>query len=387
VLTNPFFIYVLSFGAVFIVYSFGWSTAYPDISTTLGLFLVGTFGFAALMGRGGSAAISGIRDHTSGNLPEWTIIPTSLAFVADLAANGGLPIVQNAQGTFDRGIFDVGIPHLHPLIVTFGCVFSVIRFADFLSDKKFRYLAEATVPLIYLFLTMYRGPIFGALISWTFVYLKLRPLTARRAIAITVMCFAALAAFGALGQLREGSGGISRLAQPSKTFEALNLPEIVLWPYLYASSPLANLELTLEGDTLNYQLPDDVPTQDVIFSEFLPDVLSKRLMSTSRPATAEVSKGLNVATMYGRSAAYARFLGMFAIFLWFCLILQTYILSIENTSIAVPGLAILNTFVVFSTFQNMIAYSGMSLQLAWLLFILLARRFSESSRPIMTPDS
>jgi hypothetical protein len=201
------------------------------------------------------------------------------------------------------------------------------------------------------------------------------------------MCFAALAAFGALGQLREGSGGISRLAQPSKTFEALNLPEIVLWPYLYASSPLANLELTLEGDTLNYQLPDDVPTQDVIFSEFLPDVLSKRLMSTSRPATAEVSKGLNVATMYGRSAAYARFLGMFAIFLWFCLILQTYILSIENTSIAVPGLAILNTFVVFSTFQNMIAYSGMSLQLAWLLFILLARRFSESSRPIMTPDS
>lgn len=371
-LTNPFFVYVSSFGAVFLLYALGWSAAYPDISEPLLYFLFATSYFAALMALASNSKVSRIRSHIAAVLPDWTVYPLALAFAADLASNGGLPIVQNAQGTFDRGVFDVGIPHLHPLIVTFGCAFSVVRFADFLAARRYRYLAEATLPLVYLLLTLYRGPILMTLVSWGFVYLILRPLTLRKGIIIGALAVVALTAFGLLGQMREGRGAISKVARPSKSFVSLNLPEIVLWPYIYATSPLANLELTLRSASFDDGQQGRFPVQDMVLGEFLPDVISKRLTSTKRPATAEVSKGLNVATMFGRAAVYAGYLGMVVVFAWFCLLCWIYIMAIEKTSMAVPGLAILNTFAAFSTFQNMIAHSGLSLQLVWVVLIHLA---------------
>lgn len=388
-LTNPFFVYVFAFGIAGLVYQLGWATVYPGISNSLILFLLGTCSVAVLMGLASRPDLRKIRGHSAIALPDWAVYPLALAFAADLAANGGLPIVQNALGTFDRATFNVGIPHLHPLIVTFGCAFSVVRFSDFLEARRYRYLAEATLPLVYLLLTLYRGPIFMTLVSWMFVYLILRPLTLRKGIAIGAMSIVALLAFGLLGQMREGRGGIMSRALPSAGFKSLHLPEFVLWPYVYATSPLANLELTLQARSAG-ERASSVPILDMLASEFLPDVISKRLMSTARPATAEASQGLNVATMFGRAAVYAGYPGMVAIFAWFCLLCWFYIRAIGRTAMAVPGLAILNTFVAFSTFQNMIAHSGMSLQLVWVAIIQLAlqgtgARASVAPQPVDRP--
>lgn len=377
-LTNPFFVYVFTFGLVWLVYQLGWSTVYPPLSQPLLWFLFGTSWLAVLMGVASRSAVKRIRGHSAVVLPDWTVCPLAIAFAADLAANGGLPIVQNALGTFDRATFNVGIPHLHPAIVTFGCTFSVIRFADYLACRRYRYLAEATLPLVYLLLTLYRGPVLMTLVSWMFVYLILRPLTLRKGAAIGGIAIMALLAFGLLGQMREGRGGIMSRAMPSASFNSLHLPEFVLWPYVYATSPLANLDLTLQRWDSGVR-ESSVPIPDMLFSEFLPDVISKRLMSTARPATAEASHGLNVATMFGRAAVYAGYAGMIVMFAWFGLLCWFYIRAVGSTSLAVPGLAILNTFVVFSTFQNMIAHSGMSLQLVWVVLIHLALRGSRSS--------
>jgi hypothetical protein len=46
-----------------------------------------------------------------------------------------------------------------------------------------------------------------------------------------------------------------------------------------------------------------------------------------------------------------------------------YLRLIRHSPYRVPCLALLNTFIVFCTFQNMIAFSGLILQLIWPLFL------------------
>lgn len=377
---NPFFIYIASFAAIFVAYGLGWSDAYPDLSDTLLTFLLLTFLIAFVIGLMCHPIIVNVAIHKPGLLPDRTIYVLIGFFCADLLANGLPPLISNAMGTFERGAFDVGIPHLHPAIVTFGCTFSIIRFADYLACSRARYLGDAAIPLVYLLLTLYRGPILVTLVSWAFVYLIERKLTLRKLGAMAALAMVGLFAFGILGQLREGSGAISAVGRPSQAFQALHLSEIVLWPYIYATSPVANLQLTLSGNSFNYTAPRDVSPQDMLLSEYLPDIISKRLMSSPRPATAEVSKGLNVATMFGRSAVFAGIPGMTAIFLWFCMVIVLYLRLLDGFALAVPALAILNTIVAFSTFQNMIAYSGMSLQLLWPILIVIANAYFRRPR-------
>ncbi len=377
-LNNPFFVYVLSFVAVLAIYQLGWSDVYPSIPGPLLAFLGATMVVAIVLGLAFRSTVEGIRNHGAGLIRDWAIFPLVLLFCADLAANGLPPFVQIAMGTFNHKL-DFGIPHVHPIVVTFGCSFSTIRFADFLASGRKRYLLEATLPFIYLLLTMYRGPIMITLVSWVFVYLIESRLTLKKVGALAGMTFVALFLFGVVGQFREGTGSISRIGHASHAFEETGLPEVVFWTYLYATSPTANLALTLEkGSDINQ------PTREFLASELLPDVISKRLMRNDRVATPEISHGLNVATMYGRSAVFDGLVGMSVIFCWFCFVVAAYVLITNRTPLAVPSLALLNTVVVFSTFQNMIAYSGLFLQLVWPV-VLSLMLYRTSTKPIYKP--
>lgn len=88
-------------------------------------------------------------------------------------------------------------------------------------------------------------------------------------------------------------------------------------------------------------------------------------MPEERVKTPEVSPGLNVASIYGRAMVLEGWAGAFIMFAQFCALIAVYLRLIRNSPFRVPCLALLNCFVVFCTFANMIAFSGVILQLVW----------------------
>jgi hypothetical protein len=122
-----------------------------------------------------------------------------------------------------------------------------------------------------------------------------------------------------------------------------------------------------------------------LISEMLPDFLSRRLLSaidTNRPAVPEMSRGFNVSSIFGRSYLFFGWTGVLLIFAWMMAMALSYLALILQSQYCVPCLALLNTLIVFSVFDNMIAVSAVSLQLVWPLLLGLALNRSGSSTEI-----
>ena len=183
--------------------------------------------------------------------------------------------------------------------------------------------------------------------------------------------------FGVFGNLREGgSDAIETVGKPTAAFRESGIPQTYLWAYIYMTSPMGNLQLAIDTQDM-----DNRSAAEFVVSEMIPDFISKRILpflGTERVKTPEVSRGLNVATMYGRSYIYAGWTGCVLLFTLFASLVVVYLQLIRHSPYRVPCLALLNMFVVFCTFQNMIAFSGLILQLVWPL--LLPVRPSDAHR-------
>jgi hypothetical protein len=384
-LKNPFLIYVLSFGAVLAVYELGWSEVYPSLSPGLLAFFGLTFLVSILLAFKVSDVVRDIKDYQPGQLPKYTVVLLLALFAADLVYTGGIPLLMLIGGRLQYG-GELGVPHLHVFTVTFGAVFSTIRFCDYLYSKRWRYLFEALVPVAYMILIVYRGPAVICLITWGFALLiKRGRLGMLRSALIAVFTLAVLHVFGLFGDLREGPGYFDRIARPTAAFQNSAIPKTYLWTFIYMTAPMANLQLAV--DTANLENRD---AARFVVSEMLPDFISKRIlpsMGTTRVKTPEVSPTLNVATMYGRSYVYMGWPGPVLMFMLLSALILGYLQLIRDSPYRVPCLALLNTFVVFCTFQNMIAYTGLFIQLIWPL--LLGLRWFRSNRypAVLRPET
>lgn len=366
--TNPFFIYIAAFAAVLGAYKLGWSSLYPPLSFRLLGFFAGTFLVAGSLAYAFRSTTAQIREHRPA-LPGWVVIPLVPMMLADIVYNGGVPLVMIANGHFNYANDLELVPHLHVFTVTFGSAFSTIRFADFLSTKRVRDLLEAALPIIYFVAIVYRGPAAITLVSWGFVYLIAKRPRWPALMALAAIAVAGLYLFGLFGNYRmQSSEHLLERAQASPAFMKSGIPTTFFWAYVYFTSPMANLELSVETDNPATRAPTEF-----VVSELVPDILSKRVLPligvTSRVSTPEAGRGLNVATMFGRPFILMGWAGMIIMFAVFGAFVAAYLYLIRNSSLAVPGLALLSTFVVFSTFQNMIAYSGVFLQLVWPLLL------------------
>ncbi len=366
-LKNPFLIYVLSFGAVFLAYQLGWSEVYPDLSGDLLLFFGLTFLYALVLAVVVVPEVRQINQYEEGQIPSITVFFLLAGFAADLIYTG-IPLLMVLNGNLYS--IDVGVPTLHVFNVTFGSAFSTIRFADYLYSKRRRYLLEALLPNIFFVLVLYRGPVIICLVSWCFVYFIKNGLGVKRGVLIAAAAVLVLGLFGVVGDIREGgAAAIEQIGKPTVEFQNSGIPATYLWTYIYLSSPMANLQMTVDAD--KFDDPEHRGAVEFVVTELIPDFVSKRIlpfMRTERVKPEQVSRGLTVSTIYGRAYAIARWLGATLMFASLTLLIVVYLRLIIRTPYAVPCLALLNTLVVFCAFQNMIAYTGVILQLFWPVF-------------------
>ncbi len=377
-LKNPFIIYILSFGGVLAVYQLGWSEAYPELSFQVLAFFGLTFLVSAVLAIATAKFVQDTGNYEPDRLPKYTVLLLAVFFAADIVYTGGAPLllVVSGKATFSG---DLGVPHLHVFTGTFAIVFSAIRFADFIYSRRVGYLAEAVLSIVYFILIFYRGPALMCVVSWVFVFfIRYSRIGVVRGSVIVASALLVLHLFGIFGNLREGSSeAIEAVGKPTAAFRESGIPPTYLWTYIYMTSPMANLQLAV--DTTNM---DDQSTAEFVVSEMIPDFISKRILpflGTERVKTPEVSRGLNVATMYGRSYVYAGWTGCMLLFTLFASLVVVYLQLIRYSPYRVPCLALLNMFIVFCTFQNMIAFSGLILQLVWPL-LLPSRRSSSATR-------
>jgi hypothetical protein len=101
----------------------------------------------------------------------------------------------------------------------------------------------------------------------------------------------------------------------------------------------------------------------------MPRLSVSGLDAHARVETPEVSKGLNVATIFGRAHVIAGWAGAVLMFAELCALILVYLRIISSSPYRVPALALLNMLILFSTFENMIAHTPVSGQLVWPLLL------------------
>ena len=378
ILKNPFLVYLATFGAALGIYQLNWSEIYPPLSNDLLLFFGATFVSALLLAMLVAPAVAQTKDYRPGLLPKYTGWFVAATFGAEIVLAGGIPLLLIARGASFYTV-EAGASHLHVFVL--WSIFSTIRFADYLYSGRRLYLLEATLPIIFYGLLVYRGPALICMVSWVFVFaIKHGGIKLKHGLLFAILGAFALLLNGLIGDVR--SPGQESVGVPSATFRDSGIPRTFFWSYLYATVPIANFQLSVDK-----LVREQGNVAEFIASDLLPDTISRKIlpMLNERIATGQgnlisrdqlysweqpqVALGLNISSIFGRSYGFFGWLGPVILFVVLTIFIITYLILIARSPYRVPALALLNTLVVFCLFNNMIASAAMLPQLILILLL------------------
>jgi len=374
---NPFYIYAFSFLFIILIYMLRWSDLYPNLSLWLFIFILISSIISFVLG----AIIDKYRpirykliDKKIKSLTK-TIILIYLLYTLEFINNKGIPLVL-ILNTDSYDYTNFGIKTLHPILTTFTSFYTVYVFHIILSKKtqKKTLIIYLILLLIIPILIYNRGMFLINLMSFLFVFLmSIKKIKTKIKFYLIISFITILYLFGVLGNYRMvGNSSNEYFLKVSKAKESfINslIPKEFMWAYIYVSSPLGNLQNTIEKNpAINYRF------KDFIFTETLPDFLSKRISILVNAKRVDkinrLTTFLTVGTVYSRSYILLGWFGVLLMFIIIMLITFFYIIILPKKSeYYVTGIGILCTFMFFNTFTNMIYFSGISFQLVYpLLF-------------------
>ncbi|SEW03246.1 O-antigen polymerase [Chitinophaga arvensicola] len=386
-LTNPFFVYIISFLLVFLVYSLGWSKQYPPVSLTIKLFLFATFII--------SFFLAFILEKTRMNV--FQAIPVSkylkvgvgalyFGYFLEFAYSGGVPLLLAIRGGYSYKDF-TGIPTFHVLLATFNIFYSTYIFHQYTSTTGPRrgLLWMYILSVLPMLLVLNRGSIVLTLGSSFFVYLmKLKRLKITTLIAIPTGFLLLIFLFGVIGNMRysvsqEDKTYILRIGGASEEFINNNVPAEYYWGYLYIATPIGNFQNIVSAK-------DDVPVKydNIPFfalTEPFPEFISKRLVSIFKlddPGDSSpnylVIEALNAPSVYFQSYSLLGWLGAWLIFGHSVLIMLFYPFLVGRKSkYYVTAWTMMVTIVLMNIFSNMWHAAGTNL--IWPLIFAIFEKY------------
>lgn len=375
---NPFLVYIASFGGVLAIYQLGWSDIYPKLSWDFLLFFALTFLAAFWLARLITPFVDGTHDYVPGLLPKYTGLFVVATFAGEIYLAGGIPLLAVIGGARFYAL-EASAIHLHAF--TFWSAYSAIRFADFLYSRRYLYLFEASLTLIFYVLLVYRGPAIMVALSWIFVFvIKQGGLRFRHVAMAAGLALVVFYVNGRIGDVR--SPGQEASGAPSAAFRNSGIPQTYFWTYLYATSPTANFQLSV-----NRLRGEHGSVAEFVASEFLPDTISRRILPILNERidsgsgnlvtrdqlysweAPQIAPGLNISTVFGRSYGFFGWAGPLIMFLWLSAFIMIYAILVRRSPYRVPALALLNVLIVFCLFNNMLASAAMIPQLVWPLLL------------------
>ncbi|WP_041258393.1 hypothetical protein [Fibrella aestuarina] len=211
-------------------------------------------------------------------------------------------------------------------------------------------------------------------------------LSIRKVIVKTLLLLVTSAAlfffgFGYLGNQRSFNGdpvAFLSLTEASPSFVDSNIPKEYYWFYIYASSPFANFQnSTLTSKNHRYDI------LSFISWELLPDFLSKRIVPIEEDYDGKnrldysINPILTVGSIYFEPFIRLGWLGPIIVFCFYCMLLFLYAYFFDiRSDYFLTGISILCVISIFNIFENMINFSGLSLQLLYpILFTFIKKNF------------
>jgi oligosaccharide repeat unit polymerase len=372
ILANPFIIYSIAFLLVIVIYPLGWSNLYPQLSFGLICFLGATiiinFFIGILFHKVNFFSYKSV-NYSKRKIWIVTLL-IQLGYLFEFAYMRVVPIIAISTGA-EYEYTSFGVPTFHVILVTFNSFWAVFIFHNIVAKNTKNLVLPYILCLIPSILIFNRGMFLLILASSLFVAImgskKIYKLMFRISIVLIVILFL----FGFAGNIRVSGGNsandiIMGIGNATEKFEKSSIPKEFFWAYLYITSPLANLQETIDIHRITPASFDKVPV--FINSEILPDFIHKRNESLFKRIEYidQVSESLTVGTIYGRSFAYYGYWGLTIMFLYILFFNFITILVLSRNSIYfVSGIAILNCIMLFNIFDNMFTFAGLVLQLIY----------------------
>lgn len=160
--------------------------------------------------------------------------------LVEIAYSGGFPLIWSITGSY-KTYFDFGIPTIHGLMN--ATLLSIVTISTFVGMATRR--VKFYFPLVFLVfwgvIVISRNLIIVGFLQCLFVFLFVKgaPRPAQM-LALLLLAFLFIIAFGWIGDLRSGAAAFYELAQPSPSYPDF-LPSGFLWVYIYITTPLNNL--------------------------------------------------------------------------------------------------------------------------------------------------
>jgi hypothetical protein len=389
---NPYYIYILTFGTALFVYQLGWSDLYPTLSLELFLFLIMTFVICLFIGNKIYKPIvknfySIQYNTTVANTSYFILVLWGIEFIY----NKGIPLFLITTQGVEYDYTSFGIPSLHVFVSTFSSFLIVYTFHLYVSSKNKKVLTLFFINNIPQILLFSRGAVLINIVSCLFIYLlsikdllnfnRSLKIFANIMVSLSLLLFL----FGSAGNIRSENAYVGReniileIGGATQSFRDSFVPPEFLWAYLYISSPLANLQATINTTKDDGNLITIDKIFSFVNSEIFPDFISKRtneLYNHKITGAVLIDPALTVSTVYARSYSVLSWIGMFlmALFIFAFPIFYNSLLK-EQNPFNLTGIAILQSLYVFSIFDNMFIFSGLSMQLIYpLIFQLFARK-------------
>ncbi|MDU3338236.1 hypothetical protein [Paraclostridium bifermentans] len=387
---NPFYLYSLTVLSILVLYNLGWSNIYPKLSLESYIFLISTIVIAVIVGLvldKKFVAKESIEKNRL-NLRFLTII-VFIGFIIEFIYEGQIPIIEILVLKSDFNYLGfAGIPTFHVLLITFNSFIAIYTFNRYLEEKNKEYLILFILNLIPSMLIFNRGMLTMILLSCASVYIlcKMNGFLDLKTVSILlVLGLIFIYMFGILGNLRSNkdyhignditnSEYIMIVGDASDRFRDSIIPKPFYWGYIYITSPLANLEKTIQSNKGIKQFEARNISQ-FLMNSILPDFVSNDF--SVEPGKADlISPALTVSTFYSQGYLSLGWLGMVFLFLYWLVVVILYRFIVPyNSSFFISGLAIINTITMVNFFDNMLVFAGLSFQLVYpILFMIFIEK-------------
>ncbi len=386
IVTNPYNLYAVSFLCVLCAFSLGWSELYTTLGKDLLCFLLITSLLSLAFAQGKVIKKRCMfRPIPVGKNNKKGLFVIFIGTAAQFAVAGGIPLVTIVFGGIGNYRDFVGIPMIGPFISYFNVVWSIYLFYQYQSNRDskqlLRYFLLSLVPFLLMF---NRGALMQILCPCFFIYLmRLQNLYLKTIFKIVLGIFLFFLAFGAIGNLRDSAAmedempTVLRLGGASEEFIDSKIPKALFWGYVYAASPVANLQ-----SAINYSKPEVSADNfiNTMIESCMPDVISNRLngfMHVEGPpsSTYLVSSVFNASSVYYLPYIRMGWLGMIIMYLFMIFMIKLYTVIVPRTSTwFLVGWSFLLCIILLNTFNNMWYYSGSTILIMIMIIAFIEKK-------------
>lgn len=367
-LKNPLYIYVLGFGLTFLVYSLDWSGIYPKLSTAMKVFFTITFIIYIVLGFVVERLklIRKTLSQTKEQLIRKGFYILMTLYLLEFLFEQDIPLFSRLLGRPGVNYLEFGVPLLHGVLISFNSFLIAHSFATYMSTKNKKILSYNILLYLPALLFLSRSIMVLGLLTSFFIFLHfVERIKLRTYLKLGVLALLALYLFGVIGNFRTGVDYIYEQSQATEKFMESSIPKEYYWTYLYAASPLANFQ-----NTVNRRYIEDYDFVGFIFYENFPQIISKNLgppLKIEQKDMVRIVPWLTVGTAYAKSFSYLGWFGPYLLFLGnlFIYLLVVIFLVPRKSSYHITAIAILSVMVLLNIFSNMLVVTGISFQLVY----------------------